>query len=230
MRIAIVDDHRLMCDVLGRVCAEGGHEVVCTAATGADAVWQIPRERPDLAILDLVLPDIDGFEVADRIRQLRCPTQFLAVSARCDAYTVYRVKRAKLDGFIDKGSSIVGDFRLALNALASRKPWFAESFLHVQKRLHADPLGFAKLLSDKQQAVLAMFGDGLSDCEIASQLGIKPVTCEKYRYRIRRRLGLDSGTALIRYARSQGLSAFTTWPWPKARTESNDKISLERGA
>jgi two-component system, NarL family, response regulator NreC len=223
VRIAVIDDHRFVCDVLANVCVECGHEVACSFATGVEAVPGIVRERPDLVILDLMLPDLDGFEVAEQVRRRGCLARVLVVSARCDPYTVYRVQKARFHGFIDKGSSIAGDVRLALNALASGKPWFSDSFLRVQQRLRDDPFGFARILSERQQAVLAMFGDGFSDSEIALRMGVKPSACEKHRYRIRRRLGLESRTALIHYARSQGLSSFATWPGANKKTEIERK-------
>jgi DNA-binding NarL/FixJ family response regulator len=196
--------------VLRNACIEDGHEVVCAVGTGCEAAWRVAHEKPDLVILDLVLPDLDGFEVARRIRERLSSVKFLVVSARCDPYTIYRVQKAHFQGFIDKGSSIVGDVRHAVGCLASGKPWYSGSYLAIQKRLRADSLGFARTLSDRQQAVLTMFGDGFSDGEIASRMGVKTSTCEKYRYRIRQRLGLESRAALIRYAKTQGLSSFAT--------------------
>jgi DNA-binding NarL/FixJ family response regulator len=177
---------------------------------GAGAL--LAHERPDVVILDLVLPGTDGFEIAEQARRCGCSSLFLVISGRCDPYTVYRVQRARFQGFIDKGSAMVGDVRRALGSLASGGHWFADSYLRVKKRLCAEPFGFSRILSDRQQAVLAMFSDGYSDREIASRMGVKESSCEKYRYRIRRRLGLESRDELIQYARSQGLSSYAMGP------------------
>ncbi len=100
--------------------------------------------------------------------------------------------------------------REAVDSLASGAAWYSESYLRVRERLRNDSDGFTKVLSDRQQTVLAMIGDHADDQEIASRLGVKPATCEKDRYRIRQRLGLDSREELYRFARTQGFSSHLT--------------------
>jgi DNA-binding NarL/FixJ family response regulator len=208
VRIAVVEDHQLICDVICKICIESGHEVVCRATNGSDAIRQISDQSPDLIVLDLMLPDIDGFEVASRARCSNRPALILAISSRCDPFTVYKVQKVRFHGFIDKGFSTISDIMSAINALNAGKTWFAASFRRVQDELRADPVGFYRILSERQLEVLAMVGDGCGIREMGHRLDIKPASCEKFRYRIRKRLDLKSNQALVHYARSFGFSSF----------------------
>jgi DNA-binding NarL/FixJ family response regulator len=215
MKILIVEDHQMMCDLLTKVCGEElGHEVVASVADGKDAVLETLEKNPDLLILDLMLPDMDGFAVVEKIRKQGRTPRILAVSSRCDAHTVYRVEQARLDGFIDKKSSMLEEFRIAIGNMASRRPHFSATFIDLQKKRRRSPQGFDKLLTRRQQNILSLIGDMLGDQEIARRLRLSIFTAEKHRYRIMKKLGISTRAELVKYARVNGFRALSEKEYP----------------
>jgi len=215
MRILIVEDHQMMNDLLAKICAEElGHELVAKVATGREAVSETLRTNPDLVILDLMLPDVDGFEVAGKIRARGSNARILAVSSRCDANTVFRVEQARLDGFIDKKTSMLEEFRRAIADMAAGKPHFSESFMTLQRKRRHNSTAFDRLLTPNQQEVLTLIGDMLTDQAIAKRLKLSIFTAEKHRYRIMEKLGLKTRAELVKYARQNGFRSLSESEFP----------------
>src|SRR5471030_2415171 len=103
MKIVIADDHCMARDLLRIVATRNfGHEVVAEAADGPQAVSAVFRTKPDLVLLELRLPGLDGFGVIDAVRRSARSPRILVISTTCDAYTVYCVERAQVQGFLDK--------------------------------------------------------------------------------------------------------------------------------
>jgi DNA-binding NarL/FixJ family response regulator len=220
MRIVIVEDHQIICDLLCKVCVEDfGHEVIAAVPTAKEAIVEINRTKPELVILDLMLPDSDGFAVVESIRQERRAARILAISSRCDAHTVLRVEEAGLDGFIDKKSSMLEDFRQAIEAIASGRQHFSGAFLQLQSSRRRNAKAFDKLLTKRQQAILTLIGDLLNDQEVAARMKISVSTAEAHRYRIMHKLGLKTRTELVRYARVNGLRALSDIEFPEERSQ-----------
>lgn len=205
MKLVVVDDHRMLRDMLCNACIrEFGHEVLAEAGNGKDAIESILRCKPDLVLLDIQLPDMNGFEVIEVIRRAGSDAKILLISGYCDPHTVYLVEKAQVQGFVDKPNSVTGSLREALAALARGGSYFSEAFLQVQSSRKRDPRSFDKLLSDTEQRLLAMIGELLSDREIARRLEISELTVEKHRFNIRRKLGMGSKAELLRYVRDNG--------------------------
>lgn len=207
MRIALVEDHLLLRDVLRRACGRDfGHEVVAEASEGAGVPDLVEATRPDLVLLDLQLPDRDGLDVLDEIRRRRPSQRALILSFRCDPYTVYRVERARACGFLDKGSHTLAMVGQALAAIAQGRSYYCPAYLAARAARRRDPASFDKILSEREQTVLAWIGSSLDDREIAARLGISPQTVEKHRFNVLRKLRLRGTAELVRYARDQGFA------------------------
>lgn len=209
MKLVLADDHRITRELLRRVStAELGHEVVAEAADGFQALESIGELRPDLVLLDLQLPRLDGFGVIEEVRRWPRRPRIIVLSALCNAYTVYRVERLPVEGFLDKHTATVEALREAVEAVDRGRRYFSEEFQRVRAARRADPWAFDKVLSDREQTVLALIGDWLTDREIAARLGLEPCTAEKHRFNIQRKLDLRTKTELVRYASRQGFRQF----------------------
>jgi DNA-binding NarL/FixJ family response regulator len=146
--------------------------------------------------------------VIDAIRRGPRPPRIIVLSAWCNPYTVYRVERLPVQGFLDKRGATVGALRDALAAVGGGRCYFSEAYCRAKAARRADPQAFDKVLSDREQTVLTLIGDWLTDWEVAKRLGLSPSTAEKHRFNIQRKLGLRTKTELVRYASRQGIRRF----------------------
>lgn len=207
MKIAIVEDERLFRDILRKACVDVlGHEVVGEAGTGFEALKVIPSTVPDLLILDIHLPDMDGLAVLDTIRRKRALIKTLAISSYFDEHTLARIERANVNGFIDKSTNTVAELNLAISTIEAGQTFFPARFMEARRAHCRDPLAFDKVLTDREQTILSLVGEPLSDAEIAAQLNLSPETVEKHRFNIMRKLGLTSRAESARFARRCGLT------------------------
>jgi two-component system response regulator EvgA len=205
IRIGIVDDHRLTREVVRKCCAEtAGFEVVMEAETGAGAVEGVVGSRPDALVLDLGLPDFDGFEVVRRIRLADVNPRILVLSAYCTPYSVYRLEQMGIQGFIDKPSQSPSTLRSALAALREARPFFTTVFLETQNLRRRDPNAFDRQLTERQVRVLSLAAKDLSDRAIAELLGVEERLVETDLGVIMRKFNVQGRAELIRIADGLG--------------------------
>lgn len=194
-------------EVLRKVCAqELGHVVAGEAADGRSAVEVVVQTKPDLVLLDLHLPNLDGFGVVEAIRRVAPRIRILVLSSHCDEYSVFRSEKARVQGFVDKNTSAVAALKSAIAAVSDGGVYFSETFKRLKTKRHENPKSFDKLLTDRERAVLALVGEPLTDSEIARVLKISEATVEKHRFNLRHKLGLPTTPELIRYARDHGFT------------------------
>lgn len=207
LRVVIVEDEALLRDLLCSVCArEFQHEVIAALSDGHAAVDAIVRGAPDMVLLDLRLPQLDGLDVVAEVRARGLAPRVLVLSAVCDAYTVRKVERAEISGFLHKTATMLPNLRQAMNVVAAGGSFFCPSFRQIKARNASDSDFFEKILSPREQTVLAMLSDGMTDREIGSALGLSPRTVESHRMNMLRKLGLGSKLGLERYAKSCGFT------------------------
>jgi DNA-binding NarL/FixJ family response regulator len=205
MKIAIVEDHAMTRDLVKKVCLEESDiDVVVEAGTGSEAVDGIIRTNPDVVVLDLGLPDFDGFEVLERIRKMHVEPRVLAISSHASPYLVLRLEQARVHGFVDKCAQTADELRGALSAFRGKLTFFANTYLEIRGRARRDQYSFDKLLTNQQMLVLSMVANLCSDETIADSIHVAPRTVEAHRTAIMRKIGVHSRLELIRYAKRQG--------------------------
>lgn len=210
MRIVLVEDHQLFRDVLRKLCqTDMGHVIVGEARDGKEAIDIVADVKPDLVLLDLHLPKLDGFAVIENIRRLVPEVMILVLSSHCDDYTVYRAERANVQGFVDKNTNSLLALKAAISAVCDGKTSFSEAFKRVRAKRHKDPVSFDKVLGNRECEVLALVGQSMRDSEVAQRLGISEQTVATHRLNIIRKLGLENTTELVRYARDHGFTLTT---------------------
>ena len=207
MRIVIAEDEQMFREVLKRICTEEfGHELAGFAGDGEEAIRLVASVRPDLLLLDLDLPKLNGFAVAEAVRRVSRTTRIVAVTASRASYTLYRVERAAFDGYIDKGTSSLGALREAIAAVALGRRYHSPVFAAVKEARLRDPNAFDKVLSNRELEVLSLIGLSLNDEEIGGSLGICAKTVETFRHRILKKLGVRGTPKLIRFAIEKGFT------------------------
>ncbi len=205
MKLVIVEDQPIIRESLRRMCAkEFGHEVIAEADCVADAIAVILACKPEAVVLDVGLPDGSGLTVVARVRLALPTVRFLIMSGFVDDYTVYRAEKLGVHGFIDKNTSPSEALRSALVALAEGRTWFSPSVQAIRHTRHIDPQSFAKVLSDTEQQVLALIGNGLDDDEIGRKFGITRTTAQTHRSHILRKLEIPGTPKLIAFANQHG--------------------------
>jgi DNA-binding NarL/FixJ family response regulator len=230
MRIAIAEDLLMFREVISKACQqEFGHRVVAEVDSGRRAVQCVLATEPDVLILDLSLPDLDGFAVIDRLRRNACRSRILVLSAYSDDYTVFRLEQANVHGFVDKRQNPIAVLEQALRAIAAGGTYFSSTFEDARRARHADPQSFDKVLSETEQRILCLIGEGLTDEEIGRKVRISPRTVQTHRHNILRKLNISSTPKLIAFAMQRGFTTRNPPLNPGRCIEADDERDAESG-
>jgi len=201
--ILVVDDHGIVRDgIRSLLLRQDGMDVVGLAATGEQAVLAAQRLRPNVIIMDLVLPILNGIEATQRILASLPHTKIIVLSGSCTSEYVYRALRAGALGYVIKdaaGSELV----CAVRTVAAGKRYFSPSIAALfndecpNAAAIRSPL---ERLSVREREVLHRTVEGYSSVQIALQLSLSPKTIDTYRSRLMQKLGVADRSALIRFA------------------------------
>jgi DNA-binding NarL/FixJ family response regulator len=201
--ILIVDDHGIVREgIRSLLRCQAGIDVVGLAATGEQAVRAAQRLRPDVIIMDLVLPMLNGIDATKRILTLLPQTKIIVLSACCTSEHVYRALRAGALGYVVKdaaGSELVSAVRAVSSGQQYLSPAVATlvSGARPNETVTRSPL---ERLSARECEVLQRTVQGYSSVQIALQLSLSPKTIDTYRSRLMQKLGVSDRSALIRFA------------------------------
>ncbi len=211
IRILIAEDHRIVRDGLRMLLqSEPDFAVVGEAENGREAVVLAKEVQPDVAILDISMPDLSGLEATPLIKTESPQTQVLILTMHESDEYFFRALQAGASGYVLKKAA-TQDLIAATRAVAR-----GEAFLYpsVAKKLIADYVrrlqpgtegGGYTSLSDREREVLLLLAQGLSNQEIADQLAITQSTLQTHRVHILEKLGLRTTADLIKYAIQHGL-------------------------
>jgi two-component system, NarL family, response regulator NreC len=203
VRILVVDDHSLVRDGLAAVIErEGGMKVVGIAASGEEAVAATQRLRPDVIIMDLMLPALNGIEATRRIIAEFPSTGIIALSACHTLEQVCRVLRAGALGFVLK-TEAAKELLRAIEVVKTHKRYVspAISALFGEGALSVPfPKSPFEGLSGREHAVVRLIVAGSTSADIAQRLSLSRKTVDTYRGRIMVKLGVANRAALIRFA------------------------------
>jgi DNA-binding NarL/FixJ family response regulator len=201
--ILVVDDHGIVRDgIRSLLRREDGMDVVGLAATGEQAVTAAERLRPDLIIMDLVLPILNGIDATQRILSSLPRTKIIVLSACCTSEHVYRALRAGAHGYVLKdaaGSELVCAVRMVLSGKRYLSPSIAAAFSGGCPN-DAAAMSPLERLSAREREVLHRTVEGLSSAQIGLQMSLSPKTVDTYRSRLMQKLGVSDRSTLIRFA------------------------------
>jgi two-component system, NarL family, response regulator NreC len=211
LRLLVADDHPIVRHGLRKIVeAQPDWEIVGEASDGQDAVQQTLRLRPDVAIVDIGMPVVDGIEATRQISQ-RCPdVQVLILSMHADEAYVVRSLQAGAKGYLLKDSA-GADLIQAVAAAAQGKSFFSPAVArvmlddymrHLAEQGKTDPY---ESLSERERQIFHLIANGQSNKEIASLLNLSPRTVETHRANILEKLHLHSAIELVLYAVRKGI-------------------------
>lgn len=210
LRLLLADDHALVRAGMRALLGElSGVEVVAETGDGREALRLVRERKPDIALIDISMPGLNGLDVAARIVHEHPATSVIILSMHGDDESVRRALVAGAAGYLLKNSDR-RELELALRTVARGETWLSPA---LTKRVvaaftqGARPAtdGPLEVLTPRQREVLQLVAEGHSNKEIASRLNVALKTVETHRTELMERLGIHGVAGLVRYAIQVGL-------------------------
>jgi DNA-binding NarL/FixJ family response regulator len=208
-RILLVDDHalvragiRALLETLPRL------EVVGETGDGLEALQLVGELRPDVMLLDITLPGLNGLEVAARVRRLDAGTRVLMLSMHASPEYAARSFAAGAVGYLNKDSAF-DELATALEAITAGQRYLSRAIdagqvAELERRAASGASGL-DLLTRRQRQILQLIAEGLGTRQIAERLFLSVKTVETHRGQIMHRLGIHDVPGLVRFAIRHGL-------------------------
>ena len=209
LNVVIADDHQLVRQGL-RALLENSHDVrvVGEAGTGYEAVDQVEQLKPDVIVMDLSMPLLDGVQATSRILDLGLPTQVVIVSMHADSAMILGLVRRGVKGYLLK-SALADELLLAIRSAGMGKLYLSPTISESVTSMLVNPQqenigGAADLLTPREREVLQLVAEGHTNASIATLLTISVKTVEKHRANIMTKLEANDLATLIRIAIKKG--------------------------
>jgi len=207
LRILIADDHDVMRQGTQSVVErEPGWEVCGFASTGREAVTKAAELEPDIVIMDMTMPELNGLDAAAQIKRRAPKTEILMFTGHATDQLIREVFEAGVKSFISKAEAHTYLVE-AIKSLSRHKPFFTSEvseilFANIVYRAEGSPDAAepGQRLSLREREIVQLVAEGNSNKAIAENLGISVRTAETHRASILRKLNLDSVADLVRYA------------------------------
>ncbi len=207
----MVDDHEIVRAGLRMLLqTQPDIEIVAEADNGHDAVARARELQPDVVLMDISLPDLDGFEATQQIKHAFPKTAVLALTMHESDEYFFKMLQAGASGYVPKKAAptdLVTAIRTVYEGGVFLYPSLAKSLVrdYMSRATESDEHAALDGLTEREQVVLKLIADGLTNQEIADQLTISVKTVERHRANIMGKLNLHSRTELVKYAIRKGL-------------------------
>jgi DNA-binding NarL/FixJ family response regulator len=210
-QIFIVEDHRLFREGLKAMLSlDPGYEIIGEAEDGLEAVRLIRKSKPDLVLLDLSMPRMNGFSVLREIKAAMPEVKILVLSIHESDQYVLQAFEARADGYAIKDSSRE-ELRVAIRSVLEGKKYISpgiagnvlEGYLDGRKTLKTKSA--LDTVTEREKEILKLLGEGYQNKEIAELVHISVKTVEKHRANIMAKLDLHNAAALTAFAFEHGL-------------------------
>jgi DNA-binding NarL/FixJ family response regulator len=207
LQILVADDHDLMRRGLRSVLeTQPGWQVCAEAHTGSEAVRMAEKLKPNVAILDISMPEMNGLEAAKEIQQASSDTEILVLSMHYSDQLIRDIVDAGIRGYVVKTDSD-RDLVVAVKALANHRPFFTSHATELMLSSMRDPRGIPdssaemkERLTPREREIVQLISQGRNSRDVATQLGISVKTAETHRANIMRKLQVHTVSELVRYA------------------------------
>ncbi len=210
IRILLADDHAILRQGLRRMLEEqAGFEVIGEAADGFEAIDRVRELKPDVLVVDLVMPRLNGLEVTNRVKQEPDPPRVVVLSMRKSEPYIMEALRNGADGYVLK-SEDPQDMINAIHAVAAGSTYLSpvvadlavEAYLQSSRRLKPDPYDE---LTDREKEVFQLSAEGMSNEDIAEFLTLSVYTVATHRRNMMGKLNIKNQAELITYAIKRGV-------------------------
>jgi len=211
LRIFLADDHQLLRQGIRKILEEEPDwDVVGEASDGRDCVKQVLELLPDVAILDIGLPQLNGIEATKQITRRAPEIKILILSMHLNEAYVTRALQAGAAGYMLKDSADT-DLRLGVTSVASGKSFFSPAVARIMLDDYVKHLADKGLtdrydsLSEREREIFQLLAEGRSNKETAELLGISPATVDTHRGHIFQKLDVHNTAELVLYAIRRGV-------------------------
>jgi len=204
--VFIVDDHPVIRLAVRMLVEHEGHKVVGESDNGVDAMQMVRECTPDLIILDISIPKLDGLEVLSRFNCMSTPMKTLVLTAQCPELFAIRCMHSGACGYVCKQEDL-SELVSAINAVFSGYHYFPSQALNPSR--NNDELGaeldLFRSVNDRELMVLQLFAQGRSNKEIAKGMFLSNKTVSTYKKRLMQKLKAKSLVELIEMAKRNAL-------------------------
>ncbi len=222
IRLMLVDDHDIVRTGLRSYLeTQSGIQVVADASSGAEALEIAQETTPDVVVMDITMPEMDGLETTRRLKDL-CPDCYvLGLTVHTDKEYLFEMMAAGASGYLTKHSAaeeLVSAVRAVAQGNVYLQPalarWLLDDYRRLSTQLESEsrPLPANAVdkqgldaLSKRELQVLELIAEGYTNIQIGEKLGISPKTVARHRERIMKKLDLHSCTELVKFAIRTGL-------------------------
>jgi two-component system nitrate/nitrite response regulator NarL len=207
INILVVDDHPIVLDGIRTMLKdENGFKIVGTARNAVDALVFLEQEIPDIILLDISLPDMDGLELCQRIRLTNNTSKIIGLTSFNEAGMISGLLQRGGNGYLLKNmerSELIRAIQSVLKGKIFLSEAANESILaqfHNPKKAAEEPL-----ITRREKEILLLLADGLKGPEIAEKLFLSPLTVETHRKNLCKKLNANSVQLLLKVARERGV-------------------------
>ena len=211
IRVLLADDHQMLRDTLRSMLESDGHlEVVGEAADGRAAVKMARTLAPDIVVMDITMPDLNGVEATHQIKAENPAVKVIALSRHSDRRYVLRMLEAGASGYVLKAAAY-DELRRAIQVVSQGKSYLSPDITGIVVDAHVRPASEPDASSDaalgpREREIVQLLAEGYTSPEIGQRLHISARTVETHRRNIMKKLGPHSVAELTKYAIREGLT------------------------
>ena len=206
VRVVLADDHDMVrAGIRSVLAAQDGLEVVAEVEDGDAAVRAVEQLRPDIAILDVTMPGLNGIAATEKIRALGGATKVIGLSMHAERQFIDGMLAAGASGYLLKNTA-ARELNDAVTAVMQGGTYLSRQAAEVLESPAPRPQGGPEQLSPREREVLQLLAEGKSSKEIAEQLFLSSRTVETYRAQIMDKLNIRTIAGLTKYAVRHGLT------------------------
>lgn len=206
IRVLIAEDHLMVRAGIRALLEKAGDiYVVAEASNGQEAVEMTEQLRPDVLIMDIMMPRMNGIQAAEHIREMKLATNILLLSMYAEEGFVHKALQCGVKGYVLK-SSVSDELLWALRAVASGKTYFSNPISDIVSESSSHPRPISpdgdplSVLSPREKEILQLIAEEYTSAEIAQLLFISEKTVEKHRTRLMEKLNVRNVAGLVRLA------------------------------
>lgn len=204
-KILIVDDHPAIRMAVNILLKQDGHHILAEVDNGVDAISYARKNKPEMVVLDIGIPRLDGIEVIKRLKDMDASIQVVILSAQATHHIMVRCLQAGADGFISKLDDL-SLLRSALDKIGKGQLYFPRDIIAGARHAHeVDRTDLLSALSDREMSVLLLICQGHTNKQIAENMLLSEKTVSTYKTRLMQKLNVTNMVDLISLAKRQEL-------------------------